>query len=401
MSSTLVASAAFPAPATFSGKIKNWVLPLCNFLSKGWEVSILGLLVFIKQKYDLPLYLVGLLSTVFIVCQISISIFAGVIAHRLGSKNVILLSISASGTAWLILCLPANFYALFLAYAFAGLSSGLFEPIGNSLVAKGASAKTRSSAIGNFAAFGDMGRIAMVAMATTLAGFFGVAITCAVLLASTVIALVLALLVNNQRTAGSAEAPVSEAPVKLATLLKNKRFCYATIAGIADSFSSASLYIFIPFLLSAKGMPLDQTGWFNALFFMGYLMGRLALGRLSDRHGGPIILIASKIAMTALILLLIVVPSSIVLLMALIFLLGIFTRGSSPIIRAMVADSMDERISFHSAFGTFSFASRGSTALCRPIFGFLASYAGISAVFYVAATVSLLTLYPAAKYRNC
>jgi hypothetical protein len=66
----------------------------------------------------------------------------------------------------------------------------------------------------------------------------------------------------------------------------------------------------------------------------------------------------------------------------------------------MVADSMDERVSFHDAFAAYSFASRGSTAVCRPIYGYLASFAGIASVFYVAAAVSLLTLYPAAKYDD-
>ena len=83
-----------------------------------------------------------------------------------------------------------------------------------------------------------------------------------------------------------------------------------------------------------------------------------------------------------------------------IFLLLIFTRGSPLVIRAMVANSMDERTSFHNAFSAFSFASRGSSAICRLIYGFLASLAGISAVFYLASAVSLFTLYPAVKYKN-
>lgn len=382
-----------------SSKLRDSVLPVCNFLSKGWEVSILGLLVFFKQKYDLPLYLVGLLSTVFIVSQISVSAFAGVIAHAFGSRKVIRLSIAASGTAWLILALTGSLPPLFLAYFFAGASSGLFEPIGNSLVAKGCSSRDRSTAIGNFAAFGDMGRIAMLSVSTLVAGYLGVTHICMALFCTAAIAFALARLVKN----GTPEAEMSaapEVPVTFGSLRQNHRFCLATLAGIADSFSSASLYIFIPFLLNEKGISLAATGWFTALFFVGYLLGRLGLGRASDRFGRPAILMASKVAMTILILLLIAVPSALAALVPLIFLLGVFTRGSSPIIRAMVADSIDEKASFHNAFSAFSFASRGSTALSRPISGYLASYAGIGAVFYLAATVSLLTLYPAARYRD-
>ena len=379
--------------------MKNLVLPICNFLSKGWEVSLLGLLIFFQQQYGLDIYTIGLLSAVFIVCQISISIFAGHFAHTLGSKNVILLAISASGVAWLIVLLTHHLYALYFAYACGGMSSGLFEPIGNSLVAKSATAKNRSSSIGNFAAYGDMGRIALLAAATSAAGSLGVTYTSLALVATTAVAFGLALMINGKKS-GSGSESHHEHHIPIRSLYGNHKFRHATFAGIADSFSSSSLYIFIPFLLSAKGIPAAETGRYTVALFVGYFLGRLALGRLSDKHGAPITLMVSKVAMAALILLLTVVAPGGILIYAVIFMLGIFTRGSSPIIRAMVADSMHEKASFHNAFSAYSFASRGATALSRPIFGYLASFTGIASVFYAASAVSLFTLYPAVRYRE-
>jgi len=373
-------------------------LSICNFLSKGWEVSILGMLAFIQQKYALPLYMVGLLSTIFIVSQISISFFAGKIAHAVRSRNVILLSILASAVSWLVLFFSGSVPILYLAYAFGGISSGLFEPIGNSLVAKITNTKSRGTAIGNFAACGDMGRIVVYAAATGLAGFLGINGACGVLCISSLGALFMASIRLPQAAGGDA-AEEREIPVHLSELMKNRKFCFATAAGIADSFSSASLYIFIPFLLAAKGIALANTLYFNVIFFSGYMSGRLLLGRLADRHGAPQILMASKLGMSLLIVLL-VVMSRRMEMVGLLFLLGIFTRGSSPIIRAMVADSIDDRVSFHNAFSAYSSASRGSSAVCRPIYGYLASYAGIASVFYMSAAVSLCTLYPAIKYKN-
>jgi MFS family permease len=356
------------------------------------------MLAFLQQKYALPLYMVGILSTVFIVSQIGVSFFAGKIAHAIHSRNVIFLSISASAVAWLVLFLSGNVPVLCLAYAFGGVSSGLFEPIGNSLVAKITNSKNRGTAIGNFAAYGDMGRIAVVAAATGLAGFLGVNRACGVLFVSALGALFLAG-VCLPRTSRACGADAAEIPVHLGELMKNRKFRFATAAGIADSFSSASLYIFIPFLLEAKGIALANTLYFNVIFFSGYMSGRLLLGRLADRHGAPQILIASKLAMSVLIVLLTLLSRRLEIV-GLLFLLGIVTRGSSPIIRAMVADSIDERVSFHNAFSAYSSASRGSSAVCRPIYGYLATYAGIAAVFYMSAAVSLCTLYPASKYKN-
>jgi len=410
ISEKIVGRAVFPSPpgilqsspmSKTAAKVRAYdttTLSLCNFLSKGWEVSILGMLAFIQKEYALPLYTVGILSTVFIVSQISISFFAGKIAHAVHSRNVILLSIAASAVSWLVLFFSASVPVLYLAYAFGGISSGLFEPIGNSLVAKISNAKNRGTAIGNFAAFGDMGRIAVLASATALAGFLGANRASGVLFVSALGALVLAA-IFIPKAAGAGNGEAGEIPVHLGELLKNRKFCFATAAGIADSFSSASLYIWIPFLLIDKGIALANTLYFNVIFFAGYMSGRLLLGRLADRHGAPQVLMASKLAMSALIVLLIVLSGR-AEMVVLLFFLGVFTRGSSPVIRAMVADSIDERVSFHNAFSAYSSASRGSTALCRPIAGFLASCAGVGSVFYMAAAVSICTLYPAAKYKN-
>jgi predicted MFS family arabinose efflux permease len=309
---------------------------------------------------------------------------------------VIILSIIASGLACLTLSFSASFASLYLAYLLGGVSSGLFEPIGNSLVAMLSSGSTRGKAIGNFAAFGDIGRIAVLSGTTSLAGRFGVSAACLMLFGSTLGALLLAVIAVPGRASGG---EVQEEPIHLGHLLKNRKFCFATAAGITDSFSSASLYIFIPLLLHAKGIALANVLYFDVVFFAGYMTGRLILGRLADRHGAPNILMGCDGVMAGLVLLLTLVSGKTVIV-TLLFLLGIFTRGSSPVIRSMVADSMDEKVSFHDAFSAYSFASRGASALSRPIYGFLAAAAGISFVFYVSSAMSLVTLYPAARYKS-
>ena len=388
--------AGMTQPNTPLAQNENRILSICNFLSKGWEVSVLGLLVFFRQEYSLPLYMVGILSTVFIVFQISVSLFAGRIAHAVRGRNVVLLAIGASGLSWLTLFIAHHVVVLCLAYALGGVSSGLFEPIGNSLVAKGSSANKRGTAIGNFAAFGDMGRIAVGATATALAGWFGVNNACGALLFTNVAALILSIIFLT-KPAATTDTETHEGPVHIRELLRNAKFRHATLAGIADSFSSSSLYIFIPFLLIPKGISLVNTGYFNMIFFAGYMSGRLILGRLADRYGPPAVLIISEATMAVLIVMLIAITGKIAIV-ALVFMLGIFTRGTSPIIRAMIADSFDARISFHDAFSAYSFATRSSTALCRPIYGYLASFTGIASVFYMAAAVSTLAIYPASKY---
>jgi len=112
-----------PIPSSVRDRRANTILSICNFLSKGWEVGILGLLAFLQHRFALSLYMIGFLSTVFIVSQISISLFAGKIAHAIQSRNLILLAITASGFGWLTLLFAQHIPALFLAYVLAGLAS--------------------------------------------------------------------------------------------------------------------------------------------------------------------------------------------------------------------------------------------------------------------------------------
>lgn len=123
------------------------------------------------------------------------------------------------------------------------------------------------------------------------------------------------------------------------------------------------------------------------------------LGRLSDKHGAPIILVIAQVIMATLIVLLVVV-NNFYLVSAILFILGVVTRGTSPIIRAMVGDSVDEKAAFNKAYSFYSFSVNSSSIASRPLFGFIAGILGISAVFYFAAFVSLLIVIPIYFYSD-
>ena len=68
----------------------------------------------------------------------------------------------------------------------------------------------------------------------------------------------------------------------------------------------------------------------------------------------------------------------------------------------MVADSMDEKISFHNAFSAFSSASRGFECVSQPSNRGLATSRSVhhQKMATWLAAVSLVTLYPAANYKD-
>lgn len=373
------------------------ILYATAFLVKGWEVSILLLLPFLTAQGKITLFEVGVLSGIVSILQVSSNFFAGHLSEKIGSRNVIATSLALYLITWIIVSIQQTFLPLAFACAFAGVAAGIFVPIANSTIAK-LSDKNRGREMGNFSAFTDLGRVALSAMTTLLVGTYGYIVPS---MAYTIGACILLLLFLHMRFTFQAHIEDDGVKEKVSVLFHLKRQPYAlsVITGIGDAFASASLYIFIPFLLSSKGIALSSGGFLTSLFFVGYMFGKLFLGRLADKYGYWKVLSLSEVAMAVLIVILVIIQNPI-LVAVVLFLLGIFTRGTSPIIRAMVAESVDKKEHFDKAYGFYSFSVNSSSVISRPIFGLLSSYFGIASIFYIASAVALFTIVPIMKYAR-
>lgn len=371
------------------------IVYLLNFICKGWEVGLLLLLPFLKDSYGISIVDVGLITMVFVIAQLVTTLLAGQLSRVIGSKSVLTFSVLSYSIAWLLIAVAGNTEPiLWLAYGFGGIGSGFFVPIASSVIAKLASKGNTGKELGDYDVFGDMGRIGLVPLVTTLAGLLGVpkAAYAFAALSGVLWLITLRLPVENASISATKELHASAF-----LFLKNRPFLLSLMTGAVDSFASSSLYIFIPFLLEIKGVGLLSTGLFTALFFVGYMAGRATLGRLADRHGAWRVVAMAEVGMAVLTLLLVVVQPF-WLVLTILFLLGVFTRGTSPVVRSMVAHAVPEKSHFDQAYSLYSFTSRSSLAVSRPIFGAVAGYFGIAYVFYAAAAVALLAVAPAARY---
>jgi hypothetical protein len=81
---------------------------------------------------------------------------------------------------------------------------------------------------------------------------------------------------------------------------------------------------------------------FQSIVFGGYLSGRKIVSLLAKKLDGFKAIVIAESGMVITILMLIVFPSSL-FLYPLCFFLGIFTRGTSPVIKAMAFDQLDKR----------------------------------------------------------
>lgn len=377
-------------------EIEKRLLHFSNLLAKGWEVSLLALLAFLQQRFSLSLFQVGLLSSGFVLFQIIATLFSGNLSERVGKRSVFALSTLSFSLAWLIIVFSKDVTFLFLSYGLGGIGAGFFDPMANSSIARGAYVNKRGQELASFGVFGDVGRIGVVALVTTIVGVVGVSAAAFMCFVISFLVLASFLLIKTEFSAVIKEVSDQQS---IKEYLGNAGFRWALLAGVLDSFGSSSLYIFIPFLLLSKGIDLSISGFFTALFFAGYLGGRVLLGRAADRWGTARTLIYSELAMAVLILVLILGQNAFLILINL-FLLGAFARGTSPVVRVMVAEAIGDKKGFDKAYSLYSFSTRTTLVPCRPIFGFLSQTFGVASVFSLSAVVVLATIIPAVKFKR-
>lgn len=257
--------------------------------------------------------------------------------------------------------------------------------------------------MGNFTAIGDVGRILIAALVTFLAVEIGWRQTSLVYGSIAVVTFIVLFVLNlkSQRAAQIADtkAVKSESlPLKVSTLLRDPDFALTSLASTLDSFSSSALFIFLPFLLLAKGFDAAILGGLTGAFFVGNILGKLYLGRFVDRFGDKRVFITAEILMAVLILLLLS-AQNLVLIIAVAIVLGILTKGTVPVAVTLVAGAVDKHNNYERAFSINSLFTNIGMTLSPIVLGFISDRAGIQAGFVVMALSAIAAAVPILFYH--
>lgn len=365
-----------------------------QFLIKGWEVGFLILLPILKLRGEITLFEIGLLSTCLAVSQFGSSLFSGIIMKKLGNKKVVLLSIILATSSWLLLSASPNIWLMSILYLVAGASSGLFETCGVSIIAKKLGQGKRSEALGNLAVMGDLGRILFTSSTTIVVAYFGLKIFSIVnSFLGLIFLLIMFVLIKEILTNDESLTTDNNQQLNFGQYFKHKNLAQAYIVAWMDSFSSASLFIFLPLLFAGKGLPYEESGILSVMLFVGYMMGRKLLGKMADKIGTIKTLMIGETFM-ALIITAIVFINNFYVLLLLLLLLGMMTRGTSPVCKAFAADEVPEHLSMDNAVAIGQSGSRLSGIVSRPIFSGIAGIWGVNWVFAVSAVCAMLINVP-------
>ena len=369
------------------------LLPILHLFNDGYLAAMPLVLPFAAEEFSIPLSMVGLLGSLLSFSGIILALPAGAAAARLGAVRLLSFAVLCYSIGFLLLGTAGGIAAIFAAFILGSIAFGIFHPIAFSAVAKESSSSQLGRNMGIFAATGDIGRIAFAAAVTFIIGLTSWRFTSFLYGIAALFLFLFCFIYALRRNDGNKET-ASKSKKKLDySILKKKAFGLSNTASFLDSFANASLFIFIPFLLTFRGIDAAFIGVFTSVFFVGNLLGKVIMGRLTDRVKEEYLFIGCECCIFIALIILALSPSAVIIsLLALI--LGFFTKGTVPIVSTMIAQSVGET-EYEAAYSVNSLSTSIANTLAPLFFGLLADILGVQAIFFACGIAALLAAIPA------
>lgn len=373
-------------------------LYVLHIFNDGFHASLVLLLPFIEKDLGITLTQVGFLSSTLSIFQIFLALPAAYMAVRMGSMRLLLIAAFLYSIGYLLASMTSVYVLLVLAFLVAGVGFGVFHPVAFAFVARTAEKATRGRQMGNFTAIGDLGRIAISSILPFLVAWIGWRLSAGIY---GFIALLLCIglsLIISRASHEKATLPAIK-HFSFWDFFKDRRFMLATASNALDSFASGSLIVFLPFLLLQKGVSPVWLGGFTAMFFVGNFFGKALLGRFTDRYGNVFVFIASELLM-ALCIVIVTFTSSLALIIVVSIILGIFTKGTAPVVQTMISDAVEHHQNFEKAFGISQMISGIAGTMAPIVLGLVSDVFTIQYAFLVSALFALLAILPALGFKH-
>lgn len=369
------------------------LLPILHLFNDGYLAAMPLVLPFVAEEFSIPLSMIGLLGSLLSFSGIILALPAGAAAARFGAVRLLSFAVLCYSIGFLLLGTAGGIAAIFAAFILGSIAFGIFHPIAFSAVAKESSSSQLGRNMGIFAATGDIGRIAFAAAVTFIIGLTSWRFTSFLYGIAALFLFLFCFIYALRRNDGN-KGTASKGKKKLDySILKKKAFGLSNTASFLDSFANASLFIFIPFLLTFRGIDAAFIGVFTSVFFVGNLLGKVMMGRLTDRVKEEYLFIGCECCIFIALIILALSPSAVIIsLLALI--LGFFTKGTVPIVSTMIAQSVGET-EYEAAYSVNSLSTSIANTLAPLFFGLLADILGVQAIFFACGIAALLAAIPA------
>ena len=360
-------------------------------LHDGLTDTLYVLLPIFQTVFGLNYAAVGVLRALYAGSMAGLQVPSAALARRVGSVGILAAGTAIAGAGYLCLGTAGGLVALALALILGGIGSSTQHPIASSLIASVYEGRRSRDALGTYNFAGDLGKVALPAIAacliatiswrptTVVIGVGGLLGACAILFA----------LRRMPTPSNGSQSERSTEPTGQPVHAPRGGFVLLLAIGIIDSATRMSFLTFLPFVLEAKGAGTPEVGIALSLLFAGGAAGKLVCGFLGGRLGVlPTVLITEGgTAVTIMALLPLPLSTAFVLLP----IIGVALNGTSSVLYGTVPELVGTE-KRETAFGVFYTATIGAGALSPILYGLFGDAMGLSMTMLVIAIVVLLTL---------
>jgi MFS family permease len=367
-------------------------------LSKGFLAYYFVLLPLLFERGLITTRQVGYIGAGFILALIAAAFLVANKLHSLSTKSLL------KRSSWLVLVTSlilvwaarsGNVPLIAVCYALTGLSVGLSISAVNALLATYSQKGNRYGLLANLSMISSLSRIVypiLIATVLLISDSYYVTFIIGVMQA-----LVILVLSSKVSISSSLHLESSANEVKI-RLLSKPGFRYVLSLEFLDSFASAQLFVFLPILFLSKGYSIFNGFALQASVFLGYVAGTYVLSILSKRYSGYRSLLVAELGMIASIIALLYLDG-LTLLLIVTFLLGGFARGTSPILKAMSFDNLEER-EYKKGGAMHVIAGDSGNAAAQLLFGLFIGWFGVKSPFFASAVVCALIIGLLVKQRR-
>jgi FSR family fosmidomycin resistance protein-like MFS transporter len=364
--------------------------PLINLyalqIAKGFSVFYFVLLPIFYAEKLIDSSQLGSIGAFFIAMLILGAIVVAQWLHSIDTKKLLQIASVTAIFAAVILYIASTQSSvglLLLSYGIMGLSSGIGLSATNVVAAN---FTQRGNRYKSFAKLNMIVDVIRIVFPLLVAFAVGVGASSAAILIIIFFACVFLFFSSTLDLSFSIKEEVP-ALKQLASVRANTPFLYMLLLEFLDSFSSSQLFVFLPLLFLAKGYSLQNSLLLQSFIFVGYISGRWFVSSLAHHFSGLRAIAYAEAGMVITIIL-ILVAQPLWLLYVLSFALGVFARGTSPAIKALAFDTLNEK-QMKKGSALHIVAGDSGSAFGQLIFGFFVTWFGVSSPFIAASVVAL------------
>jgi MFS transporter, FSR family, fosmidomycin resistance protein len=387
--STITLEAERPRP----GRTRVLLTACCaHALHDGLTSTLTTLWPTLQVAFGLNYAAIGVLRALYTGSMAGLQVPSAALARRMGQVGMLAAGTAIAGVGYLCLGASGGLIMLGLALVLGGIGSSTQHPIASSLIASAYEGQRSRDALGTYNFAGDLGKMAVPALAACLIVAVSWRMTTSVVGVGALlgaVAIIVALRHVQPSRTSDTQADAKPKTVHRSAQKPRGGFTLLLAIGIIDSATRDGFLTFLPFILKAKGASTPEIGLALSLLFAGGAAGKLVCGFLGGRLGILTTVLITEGGTAAAIMALLPLPLSAALV--LLPIVGIALNGTSSVLYGTVPELVPAE-KRETAFGIFYTATIGAGALSPILYGFVGDAMGLLRTTPVIAAVVLVTL---------